>query len=209
MFIPNQAKALTSAINRSEIAKQSSVSYTLLLLLASILWFLIAIAARADDSNSECASWQQGSVELLHSSRAVDLCQLTKNKPLLVVNTASHCGYTRQFSGLERVHQKYQDQGLVVIGFPSNDFNQEDSSIERIADVCYKNFGVSFVMSDPVRVKGTEAHPVFDYLGTAKSAPNWNFNKYLIDRNGDVVHHFSSSTEPDSSEFNKAILSIL
>ncbi len=151
-----------------------------------------------------CQSWQQQPLKALHSNRDVNLCQLTANKSVLVVNTASHCGFTKQFGGLETLHQRYSEQ-LTVIGFPSNDFNQEASDSRKIADVCYKNFGVSFTMTEPVNVTGENAHPLFKQLATQSKAPNWNFNKYLIGPDGRLVQHFSSRDTPNSEIVTSAI----
>lgn len=158
---------------------------------------------------ASCQDWQNQSLGKLHSSKSIELCELMLNKPVLVVNTASHCGFTRQFKGLETLHQKYKDRGLVVIGFPSNDFNQEAKNEAAIADVCYKNYGVTFAMTDPVSVRGSSAIPLFKHLAEETQAPNWNFNKYLIDRNGRVTHYFSSTTEPGSSSLESAIEQVL
>ena len=160
-------------------------------------------------SEESCPAWLTGRIGVLHSSRDVSLCQAIHNKPVLIVNTASHCGFTHQFKGLEKLHQRYKDQGLVVIGFPSNDFNQEAQSEQEIAEVCYKNYGVSFLMLDPVSVRGSGALPLFKYLAEQSSAPGWNFNKYLVSPYTKTVRHFSSSISPDSQILNGAIEHIL
>jgi glutathione peroxidase len=182
--------------------------FTALGIFAGLLVLTASSPVMAETEKS-CQVWQDQTLGKLHSNDTFSLCAETQNKPVLVVNTASHCGFTRQFSGLEAIHQRYKDQGLVVVGFPSNDFNQEARDEAKIADVCYKNYGVTFVMSDPVSVRGAAANPLFQHLATQKQAPNWNFNKYLIDRSGKVTHYFSSSTDPESSAFRNAIESIL
>jgi len=159
--------------------------------------------------NNHCPDWLDHDVRQLHSSNKINLCDLTANKPLLVINTASHCGFTNQFRGLETLYQRFKDHGLVVIGFPSNDFNQEASSEKKTAEVCHINYGVTFFMTEKIHVKGNKAHPLFQYLAQSQGAPKWNFNKYLINSEGTVVHRFSSSTSPNSQEVTNAIQQLL
>lgn len=166
-------------------------------------------SALAESTPAACPDWLNGSVGKLHSSEAISLCEALHNKPALIVNTASHCGFTKQFGELEKLHQRYKDQGLVVMGFPSDDFNQEAKDEAEIADVCYKNFGVTFLMSDPVSVRGDKALPLFRHLAEQSSAPKWNFYKYLINRQGEVVESFSSFTGPDSESVHEAIEAVL
>jgi glutathione peroxidase len=131
-------------------------------------------------------------------------------KALLVVNVASECGYTRQYSGLEALWRKYKDQGLVVLGFPSNDFGgQEPGSNEEIKKFCSSKFDVTFPLFDKVTVKGADQHPLYAAL-TGKDAPfpgqvKWNFGKFLIGRDGKIVARYDSKTEPDSAELTTAI----
>ena len=123
-----------------------------------------------------------------------------RGKPVLIVNTASECGYTPQFGDLQALHESRP--GLVVLGFPSNDFaGQEPRSDEEIAKFCEANFGVEFPMFAKVRVTGDDAHPLFKALG----APDWNFNKYLLDREGRLVRRWGSRTEPDDPALLSAI----
>ncbi len=143
----------------------------------------------------------------------VDLQQYT-GKVLLVVNTASRCGHTPQYGGLEQLYQKYKDKGFVVLGFPSNDFGgQEPGSNEEIASFCSSKFDVSFPMFSKTPVTGIKAHPVFQFLSHSNpekgGEPQWNFHKYLVDRNGRVVASFASSVQPQSGELEKAIRGIL
>jgi glutathione peroxidase len=156
-----------------------------------------------------CPDYLDHSMRKLHSREEVNFCQAFAGQPMLIVNTASHCGYTPQFSGLEALYKKYQDKGLVVIGFASDDFRQEAGDEASAANVCYVNYGVTFTMIAPSHVKGTDANPVFRALNSQSQAPGWNFNKYLLDASGKVVQHFGSNTRPDSKALQTAIESVL
>ncbi|MEK7260147.1 MAG: glutathione peroxidase [Pseudomonadota bacterium] len=176
--------------------------------LASILatlTVLLSLAAPASAQDASCAPWLQHEITRLNSSDIVDLCAETAGKPVLLVNTASYCGFTYQFTGLETLYQRFKDQGLVVIGFPSDDFNQEDDSAAAIAEVCYINHGVTFPMTEVVKVKSADAHPVFAHLGRETEAPGWNFNKYLVGKDGEVLAHFGANVEPDDEALVEAI----
>lgn len=128
----------------------------------------------------------------------LDLCQYA-GKPLLVVNTASKCGFAGQFEKLEGLYRQYKAQGLTVIGFPSNDFKQEYESSEKIAEFCKLTYFVEFPMVQAGSVRGDKAHPFFKQLAKASdTTPKWNFYKYLIAPDGQTVTSFNSFTEPDS-----------
>lgn len=158
---------------------------------------------------ASCPQYLDHSMRKLHSKEQVNLCEVASGKPLLVVNTASHCGYTPQFKGLEALHQKYRERGLVVVGFASDDFRQEAKDEASAAQVCYVNYGVTFTMVAPSQVKGSGANAVFRELASQTQAPAWNFNKYLVDSTGKVVQHFGSNTRPDSLVLKAAIESVL
>jgi glutathione peroxidase len=136
-----------------------------------------------------------------------------KGKPLLIVNTASKCGFTPQYKGLEQIWKANKDKGLVVIGVPSNDFGrQEPGSAGEIQSFCEINYGVDFPMAAKVPVSGSAAHPLFKWLGEQGgflSKPRWNFYKYLIDRDGKLATWFASLTPPDSGKFRKAVETIV
>jgi len=166
-------------------------------------------AVAADDGSPSCANYLDSTYRKLHSSQSVNLCQTFAGKPMLIVNTASHCGFTPQFKGLEAVHQRYRGRGLVVAGFSSDDFNQEDKDEAKAADTCFLNYGVTFTMLAPQHVKGADANPVFRELARQTVAPNWNFNKYLVRADGTVAKHFGSNVAPESAEFSDAIEGLL
>nr|WP_322113229.1 glutathione peroxidase [Leptospira bandrabouensis] len=136
-----------------------------------------------------------------------------KGHPVLVVNVASKCGYTPQYEGLEKIHQTYKDKGLKVIGFPSNDFGgQEPGTETQIAEFCKLNFGVSFDLMKKTKVLGNDKDPVYQFLienAKEKGDVKWNFEKFLIDKNGNVVFRFPSGTKPESAELKQAIESLL
>lgn len=154
----------------------------------------------------DCAAILQHEMPALRSKDTVDLCERYAGKPLLIVNTASFCGFTPQFKGLEAIYQRYRGQGLEILGVPSNDFRQEAAEVAKVADVCYVNYGVTFAMTDPQTITGADAHPLYRQLSDAAGqAPGWNFHKYLIDREGRVVGNFASQVAPDDPALLKAI----
>ena len=133
-----------------------------------------------------------------------------KGKVLLVVNTASECGYTPQYAGLEKLYKEYKDKGVVVLGFPSNDFGgQEPGSAKEIANFCERRFKVTFPMFEKVKTKGEGQSPVYEFLARKHGAPKWNFHKYVVGKDGQVKAAFPSSVEPDSAELKKALDSAL
>ena len=140
------------------------------------------------------------------NGKEYDLAQL-KGKKVLVVNTASKCGFTPQYEGLESIYRKYGGKDFVVIGFPSNDFlGQEPGSNEEIAIFCSTRFDVSFPMMSKISVKGKKKHPLYHWLTTASengvedSKVSWNFQKYMIDANGNLVGHFAPKLKPESEK---------
>ena len=128
---------------------------------------------------------------------------------MLIVNTASHCGFTKQLKGLEDIHKKYKEQGLAVIGFASNDFWQGADTEAEAADICYVNYGVTFPMIAQSSVRGKKANKIFSELAEHVGSPSWNFNKYLVKKDGEVTARFGSRTEPSNSKFTSAIESLL
>jgi glutathione peroxidase len=143
--------------------------------------------------------------------KTVDLAQF-QGKVVLLVNVASECGYTPQYKGLQELYKKYGKDGLVVVGVPSNDFGkQEPGSNEEIAAFCKKNYGVEFPMLAKVTVKGAGQVPLYKFLTAKETNPNfagpirWNFEKFLIGRDGAVIGRFASDVEPDADELQKAV----
>ena len=138
-----------------------------------------------------------------------------KGKVVLVVNTASQCGFTPQFEGLEKLYEEYADQGLVVLGFPCNQFGgQEPGSAEDIGAFCQKNYGVTFPMFEKIDVNGDDAHPLYQWLreekgGLIGSKIKWNFTKFLIGRDGEVIDRFGPTTKPEkiAKDIEKALAS--
>lgn len=174
-------------------------------IVVAVTFGISCVAASAKEPARACPPAFNVELRQLHGTQIHNLCDFYRtDAPILIVNTASHCGYTKQFKGLEALYQKHKDQGLVILGFPSNSFNQEEKSEEGTARVCYKNYGVTFPMFEHIEVTGKQAHAVFRYLAEHSEEPAWNFNKYLIS-NG-KVEHFGSKTTPDDPVLEQKII---
>ncbi len=158
-----------------------------------------------------CPDTLNFSVRTLNDDRQVNLCDAYAGKVVLIVNTASKCAFTPQYEGLEALYDTYKERGLVVLGFPSNDFaNQEPGSEAEIKTFCRMTYGVQFPMFAKTRVKKKNADPLYQKLGeTADSWPKWNFHKYLLDRDGQIVGSYGSFTKPQSKKLVKQIESLL
>lgn len=131
-----------------------------------------------------------------------------KGKAVLIVNTASKCGFTPQYAGLQKLHERYQDEGLIVLGVPSNDFNQELNKNTDVKEFCEIRYGVDFPMTTIQKIKGPDAHPLYKWLSSNVSVigtPRWNFHKFLIGKNGEFLNWFSSMTSPSSEGLIKQI----
>ena len=179
------------------------------LLLSAQLPVQAQAATPAPAAAGACPTLLQHTMPRLQDEQPQNLCQYS-GKVLLIVNTASFCGFTPQYEGLEALHAKYKDQGLVVLGFPSNDFSQEPGSAKDIADFCSNTFGVKFPMFSKTAVVGKQAHPLYQQLAQATGkAPSWNFGKYLIDRSGKPVAFYGSTVKPTDpkllAELQKAL----
>ena len=153
-----------------------------------------------------CPAILQYQFPRLQDEAPQNLCQYA-GKAVLVVNTASYCGFTSQYEGLEALYVKYQPRGLVVLGFPSNDFGgQEPGSAKEIADFCYNTYGVKFPMLGKSVVSGAARNGLYAALDKATGkTPQWNFHKYLIDRSGKVVASFPSDVTPDNPALLQAV----
>jgi glutathione peroxidase len=161
--------------------------------------------AAAAPADAGCPPLLRHTFPRLQDEKPQSLCQY-RGKVLLVVNTASFCGFTPQYEGLEKLHARYKDRGLVVLGFPSNDFAQEAGSNKEIADFCENTFGVKFPMFGKTAVRGNDANPLFRELAAQTGrAPLWNFHKYLIGRDGKVVASYTSLTKPDDAALLKTL----
>ena len=175
---------------------QSAVGAALLFLCA------VSIQVQAEQTPVQkkvvdCPAWLNTDLQQLRSQQTINLCDLKQDKVLLLVNTASACGFTGQFEGLETLYQNYKDRGFTIAGFPSDSFFQEHNDAEKTAEVCYINYGVTFTMLESSNVRGKKANPVFTHLAKEKGAPKWNFYKYLITRDGQVSQWYNSKTEPN------------
>jgi glutathione peroxidase len=175
-------------------------------MLRLILGLAGALAAGAPAlAQPACPATLQHTFPRLQDEKPQSLCQYA-GRVALVVNTASYCGFTPQYKGLEALYGKYKDRGLVVLGFPSNDFAQEKASNKEIADFCENTFGVKFPMFGASSVRGDAANPLFRQLAAQSGRePKWNFYKYLIGRDGKVVASYTSMTGPDDTDLLRAI----
>lgn len=159
----------------------------------------------ASPAPASCPALLQQNFKRLQDEAPQDLCQYA-GKVVLVVNTASYCGYTKQYEGLEKLYAKYSPRGLVILGFPSNDFKQEAASTKEIADLCYNTYGVKFPMFAPTVVTGANANPLHAALAKQTGQqPKWNFTKYLIGRDGKVIAHYPSKVTPEDAELLKQV----
>jgi len=174
---------------------------------AAFALFLASHVAHAQSAApAACPALLQQNFNRLQDEKPQALCQYS-GKVLLVVNTASYCGFTSQYEGLEALHAKYAPRGLVVLGFPSNDFGQQEPGTStEIADFCFNTYGVRFPMFMKSSVVGKAANPLFASLTKATGrAPAWNFHKYLIDRQGKPVASFASEVTPSDASLVAAL----
>ncbi|HRQ63449.1 MAG TPA: glutathione peroxidase [Xanthomonadaceae bacterium] len=176
------------------------------------LWLVAPFLLVPGTMAAACPDLLDHEFRRLASSESVRLCEAFEGKVLLVVNTASKCGFTPQYEGLEALHQTYAERGFAVLGFPSNDFmGQEPGSEEEIAEFCTLTYGVKFPMFQKIEVTGNAAHPFYQALTAAAAgqAPGWNFHKYLIDRDGRLDANFGTRVPPDDADMVARIEALL
>ena len=160
------------------------------------IFFLILLMSNTDASEKVFHDFTIESI----SGETINLSDY-KSKVVLLVNTASKCGFTPQYSGLQKIYERYKDDGLVVLGVPTNDFNQELSKDSDVKEFCEIRFGVEFPMSSIQPIRGENAHPIYKWIQDNVSVigqPRWNFHKYLIGKDGKIINWFSSMTSPTS-----------
>ena len=171
--------------------------------IAPLLLLLVSFYTEA------CSDLLNTEMRVLDSSEKVNLCQYT-DQVVLVVNVASRCGYTYQYSSLQKLYEDYKDNGFVVLGVPSRDFMQEYSDESDVAEFCSTEYGVDFPMFATSKVRGTKANPLYKKLiAQSGVSPSWNFNKYLVSREGKVISTFGSRVKPDSPELISKIEELL
>ena len=161
-------------------------------------------------AQNSCPATLDFSKRYLASEKTVRLCDEFRDHVLLIVNTASYCGFTPQYEGLEALYEKYRDRGFSVLGFPSNDFLQEPKGEKKVQEFCRLTYNVKFPMFEKSRVAKRRAEPLFRALADAVGQyPKWNFYKYLLSRDGKVVASYGSSVKPESNVLIRAIESLL
>jgi len=172
----------------------------------TILLFLLNGPAWGSD-NKNCPETLSFTVNKLAKKTAIDLCESYAGKVLLIVNTASKCGLTSQYDNLEALHRKYKSQGFAVLGFPSNDFgHQEPGNEQQIQKFCRSTYGIKFPMFSKTNVRRDNADPLFRTLGDlANEYPQWNFHKYIIDRDGKLIASVKSRVDPLDDQIVSAI----
>ena len=171
--------------------------------IAPLLLLLVSFYTEA------CSDLLNTEMRVLDSSEKVNLCQYT-DQVVLIVNVASRCGYTYQYSSLQKLYEDYKDNGFVVLGVPSRDFMQEYSDEGDVAEFCSTEYGVDFPMFATSKVRGTKANPLYKKLiAQSGVSPSWNFNKYLVSREGKVISTFGSRVKPDSPELISKIEELL
>src|SRR4030088_2196338 len=178
--------------------------------LALLLAFFLAAIVGGREGSAACPALLDHSFRRLQGGDPQSLCQFA-GKVVLVVNTASYCGYTHQYEGLEALYRKYKTSGLVVLGFPSNDFGgQEPGSNKEIAEFCRLTYGVEFPMFEKSSVTSINTNPLYaELVARTGQSPKWNFHKYLVDRDGKAVASFVSDVEPDARELVAQIEDLL
>ncbi len=200
-------------LNRRTFVKNCVLAATLPTALSGVPFSMAAEPATASDDTTgknDCHPLLSHRLRLLMSPDKQALCDQHAGKVLLLVNTASQCGFTPQFEALETLNRQYAEKGFTVLGFPSDDFRQELSTEQEVAEFCEVNYGVTFPMYQKIGVSSGNAHPLYRDLAAATGRyPNWNFNKYLVDREGRAVEYFGSGEQPLGERMIQAIESLL
>ena len=170
-------------------------------------WFALLLLLGSGMASAACPDYFNVEMRELNSTQRHNLCQLTEGKVVLVVNTASYCGYSGQFRDLEKLYQSYKDKGLIILGFPSNDFWQEAGNENKTAEVCRRDYGVTFPMFNRVAVRGSDAVPLFKGLAAAADGdePSWNFHKYLVGRDGKLIASYGANQNPSDDPLKQQI----
>ena len=174
-------------------------------------WIMLLLTLGAGAAVAACPDYFNVEMRELNSTQRHNLCQLTEGKVVLVVNTASYCGYSGQFRDLEALYQGYKEKGLMVLGFPSTDFWKEAGNENKTAEVCRRDYGVTFPMFNRVAVRGSDAVPLFKGLTAAADgdAPNWNFHKYLVGRDGKLIASYGANQNPSDDPLKQQIIDAL
>jgi glutathione peroxidase len=194
--------------------KKLLIGVAVILAASAGLMFLV----RAKDSNNESKHDKKGATKSVYEftlkdkgGKDVKLEQF-RGKVVMLVNVASKCGYTPQYEGLEKIYKQYKDQGFVILGLPANNFGaQEPGTDEEIQEFCRINYGVTFPVFSKISVKGDDKHPLYKYLTEKESNPDfageikWNFNKFLVNRDGKVIARFESADKPEDAKVTQAI----
>ena len=180
-------------------------------ILYSCIFSIVLFPSGVSAQEASCSDLLDVTVRSLDGGEIIRLCETYKDKVVLVVNTASKCGFTPQYEGLESLYETYKKDGLVVLGFPSNDFGaQEPGSEGQIKEFCRLTYGVKFPMYAKTRVRRDNAGPLYQKLGYAAGEyPTWNFHKYLINRDGQLVKSFASKVDPASPVFIEEVKKLL
>ena len=174
------------------------------------LALVVLIFSSSVYAQDPCPATLDFSKRYLASKKTVRLCDEFRDHVLLIVNTASYCGFTPQYQGLEALYEKYRDRGFSVLGFPSNDFFQEPKGEKKVLEFCRLTYNVKFPMFEKSRVAKRHAEPLFRALAEeAGQYPKWNFYKYLLSRDGKVTASYGSSVKPESDSLIRAIESLL
>ena len=172
----------------------------------TLLLVTLTLFSSATFAAENCPSVLKFVKRKLNSQETVNLCEAYQGKALLIVNTASYCGFTPQFEGLEAMYEEYKDQNFTILGFPAHDFNQEAKDEGKTAELCELTYGVKFPMFEPTVVTGDDQDPLYRMLTRATGEePSWNFNKYLVDKDGNIVKHYGSRVKPSDEDLRADI----